>query len=165
MYNQYTYTGHNYNNVVFSDNLVFRLKFDICIDRRIDLACPNIENLVTLKLERYLPPSKFCDECGYDLNEAKKDDFSPPDSNITEKVASKSPSARSFLDGERKHVTVLFSDLSGYTAMSDRLDPEEVKDITTNLKLENIQWFEGHAYPYSQNMPYFPIIDLLNKTL
>jgi class 3 adenylate cyclase len=31
---------------------------------------------------------------------------------------------------ERKHVTVLFSDLTGYTAMSERLDPEEVKDIT-----------------------------------
>jgi class 3 adenylate cyclase/tetratricopeptide (TPR) repeat protein len=30
---------------------------------------------------------------------------------------------------ERKYVTVLFSDLSGYTAMSERLDPEEVKEI------------------------------------
>jgi class 3 adenylate cyclase len=29
--------------------------------------------------------------------------------------------------GERKHVTVLFADLSGYTAMSEMLDPEEVK--------------------------------------
>ncbi len=29
--------------------------------------------------------------------------------------------------GERKHVTVLFSDLTGYTAMSEKLDPEEVK--------------------------------------
>jgi len=30
---------------------------------------------------------------------------------------------------ERKHVTVLFCDLTGYTAMSEKLDPEEVKDI------------------------------------
>ena len=36
-------------------------------------------------------------------------------------------------DGERKHVTVLFSDLSGYTAMSEKLDPEEVKEITTGI--------------------------------
>jgi class 3 adenylate cyclase len=35
--------------------------------------------------------------------------------------------------GERKHVTVLFSDLSGYTAMSEKLDPEEVKDIMTRV--------------------------------
>ena len=82
---------------------------------------------------RYLPPSKFCDECGYDLNKATKDDFSSPASDITEKLASKTSSTRSFLDGERKHVTVLFSDLTGYTAMSERLDPEEVKDITTNM--------------------------------
>jgi class 3 adenylate cyclase len=36
-------------------------------------------------------------------------------------------------EGERKYVTVLFSDLSGYTAMSERLDPEELKEITTNI--------------------------------
>ena len=35
--------------------------------------------------------------------------------------------------GERKYVTVLFSDLSGYTAMSERLDPEDLKEITTRI--------------------------------
>src|SRR3989304_5262202 len=35
--------------------------------------------------------------------------------------------------GERKQVTVLFSDLSGYTAMSERLDPEEVREIMTRI--------------------------------
>ena len=30
---------------------------------------------------------------------------------------------------ERKNVTVLFSDMSGYTAITERLDPEEVKDL------------------------------------
>jgi class 3 adenylate cyclase/tetratricopeptide (TPR) repeat protein len=34
---------------------------------------------------------------------------------------------------ERKHITVLFSDLSGYTAMSEKLDPEEVKEITSRI--------------------------------
>jgi class 3 adenylate cyclase/tetratricopeptide (TPR) repeat protein len=36
-------------------------------------------------------------------------------------------------EGERKHITVLFSDLSGYTAMSEKLDPEEVKEITARI--------------------------------
>jgi class 3 adenylate cyclase len=36
-------------------------------------------------------------------------------------------------EGERKHVTVLFSDLSGYTSMSERLDPEEVKEIMSRI--------------------------------
>jgi class 3 adenylate cyclase len=51
-------------------------------------------------------------------------------------------------EGERKHVTVLFSDLSGYTAMSERLDPEEVKEITSRIFGEVslvISKYEGFA--------------------
>ena len=36
-------------------------------------------------------------------------------------------------EGERKYVTVLFSDLTGYTEMSEKLDPEEVKEITGRI--------------------------------
>jgi len=56
--------------------------------------------------------SKFCKECGHPIIET-------PD---TEK-------APRILSSERKHVTIMFSDLSGYTAMTERLDPEEVKEI------------------------------------
>lgn len=35
--------------------------------------------------------------------------------------------------GERKYVTVLFSDMSGYVSMADRLDPEEVKEIMSHF--------------------------------
>jgi predicted ATPase len=27
-----------------------------------------------------------------------------------------------------------------------------------------VQWLEGRAYPYAQNIPYFPVIDLLNRS-
>jgi class 3 adenylate cyclase/tetratricopeptide (TPR) repeat protein len=72
------------------------------------------------KLERKCPQcgkpfpfsAKFCDECGQRLGEIAK----------AETVATE---AR----GERKYVTILFSDLSGYTAMTEKLDPEEVKEI------------------------------------
>jgi len=37
------------------------------------------------------------------------------------------------IESERKHVTILFSDLTGYTAMSERLDPEEVKEIMSRI--------------------------------
>ncbi len=33
------------------------------------------------------------------------------------------------LKGERKHVTVMFADISGFTAMSEKLDPEEVRGM------------------------------------
>ena len=60
--------------------------------------------------------SKFCDECGCPLAQESQID-----------------SAISTSEGERKHVSVLFSDLSGYTAMSERLDPEEIKEITGSI--------------------------------
>src|SRR5881227_2521366 len=31
--------------------------------------------------------------------------------------------------GERRHVTVLFADISGFTAMAEKLDPEQVASI------------------------------------
>ena len=34
---------------------------------------------------------------------------------------------------ERKHIPVLFSDLSGYTAMTEKLEPEQVKEITGSI--------------------------------
>ena len=44
-------------------------------------------------------------------------------------LAEKILRTRSAVEGERKLVTVMFSDVSGFTAMSERLDPEEVHAI------------------------------------
>ena len=83
-----------------------------------------------------IPPGrKFCGECGYNLIPAE---------DISEKKSATEslpyhPSAKKFssdvapIKGERKHVTVIFSDLTGYTAMSEKLDPEEVKGITSRI--------------------------------
>jgi class 3 adenylate cyclase/tetratricopeptide (TPR) repeat protein len=60
------------------------------------------------------PTAKFCDGCG-------------------EKLEDNQQRKTSASEGERKYVTVLFSDLSGYTAMSERLDPEEVREITSRI--------------------------------
>ena len=68
----------------------------------------------------YETGSKFCDECGFKFDH----EIDPTKSDISS-------------DGERKHVTVLFSDLSCYTTMSERLDPEEVKEIT-GLMFDNV---------------------------
>ena len=82
------------------------------------LACPKCSSEI-------LPSDKFCGVCRYDLRAApsavpdKPPDQKPPDE--------KKPLPPS--DSARKYVTVLFSDMSGYTAMSEKLDPEEVKEI------------------------------------
>ena len=70
------------------------------------------------------PGSKFCDRCGYDLG--KTTDLPPSESGEPDVKFQKK-------EGERKYVTALFSDLSGYTAMGERLDPEEVKEITGGI--------------------------------
>jgi len=55
------------------------------------------------------------------------------------------------LEGERKQVTVLFADLCGYTALSEHLDPEEVKDILIQVFGEIagiVQRYEGFIEKY-----------------
>ena len=59
---------------------------------------------------------KFCGRCGHSFGESSEIERT---STIAE--------------GERKHVTVLFSDLSGYTSMCEKLDPEEVKEIMSRM--------------------------------
>jgi class 3 adenylate cyclase len=76
---------------------------------KLELVCPKCA-------AAYTPGSKFCDECGHKLV-------------AEEEVTTQEPVS----EGERKHVTVLFSDLSGYTALSEKLDPEEVKAITSRI--------------------------------
>ena len=63
-----------------------------------------------------LSDDSFCGKCGQKLSESVE-------------TRGKVPA----VDSERKHVTILFSDLSGYTAMTEKLDPEEVKDIMSRI--------------------------------
>ena len=70
-----------------------------------------------------LPTEKFCGECGYDFTKTSAPTPQPIET----------PSKPTITDQERKHVTVMFSDLSGYTAMTEKLDPEEVKEIMDRI--------------------------------
>ena len=38
-----------------------------------------------------------------------------------------------------------------------------IEDFKASINLEEVQWREGHAYAYSQNISYFPLMDLLNR--
>src|SRR5262249_26309663 len=48
-------------------------------------------------------------------------------------------------EGERRQATVLFSDLSGYTAMNEKLDPEEVADIVGRIKAAGVKIVESYG--------------------
>jgi class 3 adenylate cyclase/tetratricopeptide (TPR) repeat protein len=91
-----------------------KCQFDNRKSAKFCLKCGESLELKCAQCGKSLPPSaKFCDGCGQKFDEDE----------AIEKV-------EHVIDGERKHVTVLFSDLCGYTAMSEKLDPEEVKEIT-----------------------------------
>src|SRR5262249_36656044 len=54
--------------------------------------------------------------------------------------------SKAALEGERKQVTVLFSDVSGFTAMSEKLDPEDVRaimDSAFEVILNEVHYYEG----------------------
>jgi len=38
-----------------------------------------------------------------------------------------------------------------------------IEEFRATLDSHNIQWREGHCYAYAQNIPYFPLIDLLSR--
>jgi len=63
-----------------------------------------------------------CSKCGHE---------NPPEARFCNACASPLPEAAAALPEERKIVTVLFVDLVGFTARSERLDPEDVRAIQT----------------------------------
>src|SRR2546425_414503 len=98
------------------------------------------------------PGSRFCDACGADLAgtpaSAHAVTSAPPaPAAYTPKhLAEKILTSRSALEGERKQVTVLFVDVSGFTSMSEGLDPEDVHRLMTRafeLMLGEVHRYEG----------------------
>ena len=74
------------------------------------------------------PQARFCMGCGYELDRAEP----------------ARPAAA--LPEERRQVTVLFADLSGYTAVSEHMDPERVKalvDSALQRLAEEVDRFGG----------------------
>ncbi len=86
------------------------------------------------------PAAKFCGECGASLNAP----VSTPVSDIP-------PAQEREVVGERRHLTVLFSDLVGSTEISTRLDPEEWRELVADYHraaAEAIRRFGGFVAKY-----------------
>ena len=100
---------------------------------------------------RFQNPSDFvfCGKCGLALKEASVSsaiDYSEPQSYTPKFLADKILTTRSSIEGERKLVTVLFADVANYTAMSEKLDPEDVHQIMDgcfNILIDEIHRYEG----------------------
>jgi class 3 adenylate cyclase len=87
------------------------------------MQCPSCSNIVPEN-------SRFCPQCGIPLAEGAVDtkqaadrfallkDYIPPE------LASKILAAGRKIESERRHVTVMFADVTGFTTLSEKVDPE-----------------------------------------
>jgi class 3 adenylate cyclase/tetratricopeptide (TPR) repeat protein len=90
--------------------------------------------------------AKFCDECGSRLAvgtgpQAPRVHIRPP-SQMVEKILR----SRASIEGERKHVTVMFADVKGSMDLSEDVDPEEWRSIIERffeIMNEGVHRFEG----------------------
>jgi len=100
--------------------------------------CGTALNLICPSCQSENPAdNQFCGECGHDLSlAAQASQPTAPSSTAPE--------------GERRQATVLFSDLSGYTAMNERLDPEEVQRLLLRIKETATRIIEHHGGIVSQ---------------
>jgi len=94
--------------------------------------------------------NKFCKKCGHALGSARSaaegERFAAPSAYTPQHLAEKILTSRAALQGERKLVTVLFVDVSGFTALSEKLDPEDVHalmDRAFELMLGEVHRYEG----------------------
>src|SRR6185503_7179026 len=71
------------------------------------------------------PGARFCSACGAALAAA-----------CSACGAAAGSGAAAGDDAERRHATVMFSDLSGYTALNEALDPEEVEAVMARIKTD-----------------------------
>ncbi len=112
------------------------------------------------------PTNKFCSECGQRLagsaptpvpatpptpsptepRVATTARFASPDAYTPRHLAEKILTSKGAIEGERKIVTVMFSDVSGFTAISEKLDPEDVHaimDRVFEVILNAVHYYEG----------------------
>src|SRR3989475_2145287 len=106
------------------------------------------------------PTNKFCSECGQRLAGGAPAPaaavagapvvpaarFASPEAYTPKRLAEKILTSKSAIEGERKIVTVMFSDVSGFTALSEKLDPEDVHammDRAFEVILGAVHRYEG----------------------
>ena len=101
------------------------------------------------------PGNNFCNECGHNLtipSEPTAKDLSFDEKldkiqrylpkGLTDKILSQ----RDKIEGERKQVTVMFCDMEGFTALSEKLGPEEaysIMDQVYEILIHKVHDYEG----------------------
>jgi len=98
---------------------------------RFCMKCGTGLTLACAKCNTELPAgAAFCFACGQPVTAApSRQRFTAPDAYTPKHLAEKILTSKSALEGERKHVTVLFADLKGSMELLADRDPEEARKI------------------------------------
>ena len=104
------------------------MKFCVDCGAKLETTCPNCKFLNQ-------PHFKFCGQCGCPLPSESVAilEISQQNGPTVDLEAPIDEATCSAPDSERKCVTVMFSDMTGYTEMSEKLDLEDVKEITSRV--------------------------------
>jgi predicted ATPase/class 3 adenylate cyclase len=108
------------------------------------MACPNCG-------EGNRRTATFCRNCGQTINQSAPlppavTSAPAPITYVPKHLSEKIFASRQALEGERKHVTVLFADIRGSTALIDGRDPEEAQKIidpVLHLMMKAVHRYEG----------------------
>jgi class 3 adenylate cyclase/tetratricopeptide (TPR) repeat protein len=98
-----------------------------------------------------LPQAKFCGLCGAALTESEAPQTSGGSTTNAGASGDDALNNRSRHDGERRHLTVLFCDLVGSTAIAAQLDPEEWRETVADYHraaTDAIERFSGYVAQY-----------------
>jgi class 3 adenylate cyclase/ribosomal protein L40E len=121
--------------------------FENAAGKKFCIRCGATLGLLCSKCGSENPPeANFCGDCGCALSKLAST------SRLAERaVAPIVVEHDEVPQGERRHLTVLFSDLVGSTEISARLDPEEFREVVAEYHAaaaEAIKAFGGHVAKY-----------------
>ncbi len=106
--------------------------------------------------------ARFCDACGTPVNTGAAATAPPPPRPGRERrdpraytpkhLADRILTSRTAIEGERKHVTVLFADVTGSMELAEQVDPEEwhrILDRFFEILTEGVHRYEGTVNQYT----------------
>ncbi|MCP4756314.1 MAG: zinc-ribbon domain-containing protein, partial [Proteobacteria bacterium] len=124
-------------------------------DAKFCLKCGEKQEINCSNCGKALPPDAvFCMGCGTKLSTSDpslSEDYTSPKSYTPTHLANKILTTRQHIEGERKLVTVFFADVAGFTSMSEKLDPEDVRNIMDDC----MKMLMGHIHKYEGTVTQF----------
>ncbi len=94
---------------------------------------------------------RFCGQCGMVLDSIPVDEPTPTPGKSTAQTTTHPVTKHHRQQAERRQLTVLFCDMVGSSALSERIDPEDLRDIMRGYRSacsDVVSHFDGHVAQY-----------------